>query len=110
MKYVRVYHCWSATGDLLYIGQTSDWVGRRSNHASISPWWSSVDHVTFSERMTPVDALAFERQSIRAEAPLHNKQCNNKRFVLVGGPPGTLGGHHRYLTDEIEALRTEAVS
>jgi excisionase family DNA binding protein len=22
----------------------------------------------------------------------------------------TLGGHHRYLTDEIEALRTEAVS
>ena len=69
-----VYRCFSAAGDLLYIGSTVALAGRAAAHRITSPWWAEVAEVRDERFATLLEARAAERRAIRAENPLHNKR------------------------------------
>ena len=76
-----VYSFIDTSGDLLYVGMTSNYQARLQAHRSGKPWWPDVA----GERTIPiasrVEALELERELIRAGHPKHNIQHS-----LVNGP------------------------
>lgn len=82
-----VYRVFDATGELLYIGSTTDLAQRIYNH--LHNRFSCGESVALRERIHSVEgeefptleeARAAERLAIRAEAPLLNKHHNPTRW------------------------------
>lgn len=83
-----VYHCWSAAGDLLYVGVARDVEARmfhqlhpcnrgKQPNGTLRRLMSRYDAVEYP---TKVAARQAEREAISTEAPLLNRQHNPKRF------------------------------
>lgn len=70
----HLYRCFSATGDLLYIGVTVDHRGRFAKHEAKSDWWVNVDRIELAYFPARHLALDAERSAILAENPIHNVQ------------------------------------
>jgi hypothetical protein len=79
-----VYRCYSADGRLLYIGSCRIWAHRESTHRTRTPWWHEVTRVDRQFWPSLPAARRAERAAIWAEAPLYNKQHNQKRFHFTG--------------------------
>lgn len=67
-----VYRCFSASGELLYIGSSRNWQDRLTSHRLKSRWWSEVDDVQFQAYPTLIEARLAERLAIEAESPARN--------------------------------------
>lgn len=86
-----VYRIYDVAGQLLYIGSARSVEDRIYMHRSTMtlPCWADVrfryGHHTSEEFPTLAAAREGERQAITAEAPLHNRQHNPKRFRRVAG-------------------------
>lgn len=86
-----VYRIYDNTGQLLYIGCARDVDYRIEMHKATTtlPCWADIryryGHHTAEEFPTLAAARAAERAAIKAEAPLHNRQHNPKRFRRVAG-------------------------
>ena len=74
-----VYSLFDASGNLLYIGVSSDFGMRLTHHRSpfINPWADLVDHWTTEEFPTRAEARQVERELIARLSPRCNK--NHKR-------------------------------
>lgn len=70
---LTLYRCYTAAGDLLYIGCTSKAVVTRLAAHSAKPWWPEVARVD-EQRVTGWQAAwRAEAEAIAAENPRHNK-------------------------------------
>lgn len=69
-----VYRCFSAAGELLYIGSTIKPRQRMKAHSLNAPWWPEVADITYERFPTAADAFVGERLAILAESPSRNKQ------------------------------------
>lgn len=72
-----VYRMYSADGDLLYIGATTNLVNRLRSHFAgwpASPWTALVDRWTWECFDNELDAFRAEALAIAAEAPRFNTQ------------------------------------
>lgn len=78
-----VYRCYSAAGELLYIGSTISWQARESMHRKSSRWWPHATRVDRTPYPDLPSAQYAEAAAIEAEAPLHNVQHNIKRLRRV---------------------------
>ena len=79
-----VYRCYSADGQLLYIGSTNRWAAREAMHVQKSPWWPDVARIDKSPQRNIGIARRVEAAAIRDEAPVHNRHFNVKRFRRDG--------------------------
>lgn len=68
-----LYRYFDADGRLLYVGISLSAVARAVQHKNSSHWWSSAVTMTKQTFDTRDEALAAERDAIRAERPFHNK-------------------------------------
>jgi predicted GIY-YIG superfamily endonuclease len=64
-------------GTLLYIGITHDVARRDAGHAAKSPWWCFAQRQSAEWFPNRADAETAEREAIRNEAPLFNRQHND---------------------------------
>lgn len=78
----QVYRCFDASDQLLYVGLSYGPEGRLKAHYHSSPWFADVARVTVTERMPRKVAAQVEREAIRTERPVHNKQ---RTYVVL--PP-----------------------
>jgi predicted GIY-YIG superfamily endonuclease len=67
-----LYRIYSATGQCLYIGVTSNGLYRLDAHGRSKAWWPEVSRVAVTHYETRHALLAAERGAIRAECPLYN--------------------------------------
>lgn len=86
-----LYRLYDITGRLLYVGITSDWNRRRSQHAADKEWWTRVSQIALAELPSRKDALNAERIAIRTERPAYNQ-------VGAGGRPGSIVDHSPRIT------------
>ena len=75
---IAVYRHFNADGQLLYIGCSTDPMGRTKAHASSAPWFREVARIELQHFDSLSDALAAEAEAIRMERPLHNVKCKLK--------------------------------
>ncbi|MCW2228064.1 GIY-YIG nuclease family protein [Bradyrhizobium elkanii] len=68
-----VYRHFDSSGNLLYVGLSSNRRARYSTHKYRSPWFSQIARWTFEEFASREAAMAAEREAIESERPLHNK-------------------------------------
>ena len=68
-----VYRCFSAAGELLYVGSTYRRRQRMQAHSRTSAWWPEVAYVEYQEFLDMADAIVAERIAIRDENPTRNK-------------------------------------
>jgi predicted GIY-YIG superfamily endonuclease len=78
-----LYRLYDIAGRLLYVGITSDWDRRRSQHAADKAWWPRVSQIALAELPSRAHALNAERIAIRTEHPAYNQ-------VGAGGRPGSI--------------------
>ncbi len=71
-----VYRMFNAAGDLLYIGCTTRFIRRMTDHEHNRPWWSEVASITVEHFESGYQAAKAEAVAIRSEAPRHNVQHN----------------------------------
>ena len=71
-----VYHCYSDSGELLYIGESGE-LGRRLASHSQKLWFTQVRGITLDWYADELDALNAERRAIHVEHPRYNKQHRN---------------------------------
>jgi hypothetical protein len=67
-----VYRFFAESGELLYVGVTSNPVARFRAHEIQKSWWSEVADTTLEEYPTRQDALTAEQRAICAEMPRYN--------------------------------------
>lgn len=71
-----LYRCFDSEKRLLYVGVTVNLYKRSHQHQAKTSWWPDVIRI----EVTPYDerwrALNAEREAIRTEGPLHNRQRN----------------------------------
>jgi hypothetical protein len=79
-----VYRCYSADGQLLYIGSCALWSSREAMHKAQTRWWPEVARVDKEPQPNLGVAKQAEKAAIGAEAPLYNKVHNVKRFRRDG--------------------------
>lgn len=88
-----VYRCFSADGDLLYVGVARNVADRMFHHLQMCNSGKQpngtlrrlmVRHES-SRYPTKLEARTAERQAIATEAPLLNRQHNTRRFRKVAG-------------------------
>lgn len=84
-----VYIARDASGAVLYVGSAGDLEKRLRQHATQSPWWSSVADV--ERRGAPSRAAAYdvERELIRELQPLHNRRGLHGPKCASRVPEGT---------------------
>lgn len=70
--HAAVYRLHSGSGELLYIGSTSNPPQRWSRHKGSKPWWSEVAFYTLEWHTDRATAFAEEYRAIRAEEPRYN--------------------------------------
>ena len=80
-----VYRHYSATGGLLYVGMTADYVHRHHAH-SVSAWWPLVARSEVSDFMSKMDALRAEFHALRDESPTFNRMKSNGYHPTPQGP------------------------
>lgn len=79
MKRYTLYRAYSPSGELLYVGCTSNLRQRMASHRSESPWYPLHSSLaTFNLGTDAVAAFAAEAAVIRVERPLFNKANNRK--------------------------------
>lgn len=69
-----LYRFYSATGQLLYVGITSNPGARFKQHQQDKPWWHDVAGISVEQHESRADALAAEARAIAVENPQHNIQ------------------------------------
>lgn len=79
-----LYRFYSATGQLLYVGITSNPGSRFKQHQQDKPWWHDVAGISVEQHGSRDAALAAEARAIAVENPQHNVQrpSINKRRAL----------------------------
>ena len=73
-----LYRCWSASGELLYIGCSRD-VKRRLYAHRRKPWWPEVASVTTEDYEDGFGGFWAEKAAIQAEQPRHNVMLKDSR-------------------------------
>jgi hypothetical protein len=68
-----VYRCFSASGELLYVGRTINVPARMQWHALNQQWWTLVTRIDLEWFASPRAAAAREIDTIRREHPKRNK-------------------------------------
>lgn len=68
-----VYRLYDAAGDLLYVGQTGDFLVRIRGHFQQSRWWSEVDRWFLEPHQTMQSSIDAEIEAIQNEHPRHNR-------------------------------------
>lgn len=102
-----LYRLRASNGDLLYVGITTNWPQRMTQHQADKPWWSEVQGVELVRMdCTRQQIEAIEKAVIKTEAPRYNvvhserqratdlrtqdeveRDDLNSRLVAVGIPP-----------------------
>lgn len=73
-----MYRAYSAAGDLLYIGITTNFPNRQRVHRLHAEWGQQATRWTLSEPYpSSREAMRAERDAIRAERPRHNVVWND---------------------------------
>ncbi len=72
--YGFIYRLFSKSGELLYIGKTTQPFTRPWAHCSQKPWGKEVDRVETEEFDSEEAAFAAEREAIIREKPKYNKR------------------------------------
>jgi predicted GIY-YIG superfamily endonuclease len=72
MTRAAVYRFFSGTGDILYIGMSSNPFMRAVVHKSSSDWYFDVKNMTIDWFESREVAAKKEAEAIRAEKPIHN--------------------------------------
>lgn len=72
-RYVYLLH--DANGDVLYVGMSSNPMGRLRAHMS-RPWGGDIDHITIRPFHDEADAVQAEQRAIRELRPPHNEIYN----------------------------------
>lgn len=72
-----LYRFYSDTGQLLYVGITSNPSARFPQHQKSKTWWHDVAGISVEKHGTRADALAAEARAIRIEKPLRNITHND---------------------------------
>lgn len=68
-----IYRAYDATDRLLYVGVTSNPVGRFSTHRHKKDWWrSQVVRIELEWLPSRTHAFAAEKVAIATENPIHN--------------------------------------
>ena len=70
----QLYRYFNADGDLLYVGISANAFARMTQHQAGAQWWTEIATVTvewFDSRREVLDA---ERDAIKSESPIWNKQ------------------------------------
>lgn len=68
-----LYRCFNASGDLLYVGMTSNLEHRVQLHRSHTPWFGEVTSVTRATYPNRPSARGAEHNAIIAERPRYNR-------------------------------------
>lgn len=76
-----VYKHYAATGELLYVGLTSDMRRRQRNHEQRTEWWPFVERVTQIGPLRADLATELELRLIRACRPVFNVRHNGRSIV-----------------------------
>lgn len=76
-----LYRLKDATGEIIYIGISSNWPTRLTAHATSQQWWSEVRSVDIERYPTWEAARDAERFAIATEQPLFNQRAGG------GGKP-----------------------
>lgn len=69
-----LYRFYGDTGQLLYVGITSDPARRFGQHAATKSWWESVRGISVDWYTSRPDVVAAEKRAIQIERPLMNLQ------------------------------------
>ena len=68
-----LYRLRSMSGDLLYVGITTNWPSRMKQHQADKPWWSEVANIELVSVIgTRSQIEAIEKAIIKNEAPTYN--------------------------------------
>lgn len=71
-----LYRFWDKKNTLLYIGISSNFLGRITQHTSTAEWFSQASHVTLEHFDSRREVEKAEKEAIKSELPLHNKTHN----------------------------------
>ena len=82
-----VYVASASDGSCLYVGVTSDFDTRKSDHMAMQLWARYADRWEQIEAPNRREALALERVTIRERVPLFNVAKNSNR---IDNPVGVL--------------------
>lgn len=69
-----VYRAYDREGRLMYVGITANWPVRLYSHRCATFWWRDITRTRLTLWPDRYSALTHERQVIREERPLRNKQ------------------------------------
>lgn len=69
---VALYRLFSKSGELLYIGITTDLDRRFCQHGTTKRWWGDVERKSILWLSSWAEAVAMESRLIRAESPKYN--------------------------------------
>lgn len=67
-----VYMAYSESGEVIYIGSTSNPRLRVGQHKAVKPWWPEVVRVAVDTYPSKAEALAEEKKRICAQQPKYN--------------------------------------
>lgn len=67
-----VYRCFSASGELLYVGCAINTIKRAHEHECSSSWFAEVARIDVAHFTNRRDALGAERDAIASERPKYN--------------------------------------
>lgn len=76
-----VYRLRNRSGDLLYVGATSNWLRRFNEHARDKPWWPEITHFEIDTYANPVQARMAEMRALEAEPARHSKAGQRSPMV-----------------------------
>lgn len=84
-------HAWiylhlDADSNALYIGRTITPTGRTRQHEISSPWWDQVADMVWFGPIDEVDAVAVEKELIRATDAPHNVQHTSRAMTARQRP------------------------
>jgi len=89
-----LYRLYDATGNLLYVGITSDIARRMNQHATDKAWWPEVARKTIELHPSRSDAGFAEMAAVRKEHPRHNVRGRRD-------PDGSKAGGHDCIADQM---------
>jgi predicted GIY-YIG superfamily endonuclease len=78
-----LYRCFSADGELLYIGITSRGRKRFDNHAKDQVWWRQCSRIEIEHLETRAEALLAEAEAIKTECPTHNVLLRDRSLATA---------------------------
>lgn len=78
-----VYRCFNGSGDLLYVGQTTEGVKRLRQHEKDKSWWPEVETVRQQKCASREEMNEVELRAIREENPRYNVAGRPRKAVAV---------------------------